>query len=944
VKRSNDHDPKIESAESSFSTEIRLSFIARDSCVMKSTSQIYSPRPRRLNPRAAVILAVIVTALIFGMRKLHSRQLAKTIEFLRREAFAALQAKDPSLSQQSLSRYLALRPGDLEARERYSWVLAEHAGTAAALQQAFRINEDLIRKGFGDDELRLRQAEICVRIGQLADASAHLEKLRLSQPDNGKVWYLSGLVAHQLRDLNTARQCLQKSLSCPAGIPEAFVLLASLADSNASPEFSAESLLQRMATECPSAETWKIRAAFWMQHQQYQDAIPDLWKALNSDPASLKLNGMMLNCLMLADKENRISKRTGSETIAFQDQLHAFVKHLEVQVTKAPLVTELRRYLAATLHRIGNQAEAIRILEEGIQRFPREFVLHQMLMEYALADGDVAKATHLLSNVSETGLPRETRVFCEARIRMAKQDWDVAIPLLEQVVGYSEKQSDLHQRAQLCLAVCRSQVDDPTVAVDAFRHVLTSTPNSTSGRMGLARALAEVDQLDLAIAEYQQILSEAGVAAQLADLMIRRNLQQAPELRNWNEIDRLLSDTNPLIRDPAERILLKADRYFAAGEMLKALTTLEKGRAAYPDRTEIAAAIRRLQGDLSPLLEARLKRLIEEFPANTEVAAVWIHFLRSQGRDAEAFAILDNFESIAERADDQIPSTSNPRSLGLQVIRHLRRLGESAEGDRFREELTERAIRMAQIIYASDSSSEPLLVGTLLESQRSADALALLSDQKRIKADVLVRSESILTLVRFPQWRADHLSVAGPLMYGLVTLHPNNLQLRLQYADLMLIAEQYQTAEAILNPLAALPVVASMANSRRIWLRSVQPHDLAEADRILAEIPVVDHQRTDVATAIARLRLAQGRPDAALQVLSQIPQESATTTQSLYRAAAMQQMGQNDSEPSVLESLDAAGTDGTLFPADEALLRSLNSSHLSSDASDQTPDVSPHQF
>jgi len=43
-------------------------------------------RQRVLNPRVAVIVAIVLTVLVYGTRKLHDRQFGKTVDFLRSTA------------------------------------------------------------------------------------------------------------------------------------------------------------------------------------------------------------------------------------------------------------------------------------------------------------------------------------------------------------------------------------------------------------------------------------------------------------------------------------------------------------------------------------------------------------------------------------------------------------------------------------------------------------------------------------------------------------------------------------------------------------------------------------------------------------------------------------------------------------------------------------------
>src|SRR5690606_4224899 len=113
---------------------------------------------------------------------------------------------------------------------------------------------------------------------------------------------------------------------------------------------------------------------------------------------------------------------------------------------------------------------------------------------------------------------------------------------------------------------------------------------SLAARLGMASAWVDAGQLDLAIAEYRQLQDVKGVSAYLADLLIRKNLQQPPSLREWDEVDAILRDDDPMIPDPVQRILLRTDRLFAAGEIVRAINTLENAFIRHASRPEILTA------------------------------------------------------------------------------------------------------------------------------------------------------------------------------------------------------------------------------------------------------------------------------------------------------------------------------------------------------------------
>ena len=234
---------------------------------------------RVLNLRAAVIMSVLFFGVWFGFRKLHARQFSRTLDFLRSTAMAMLEKEDYRSAQLHLTQYLALKAGDLEAQERLSWLLSEKIQTPKALHQAFRLNEDLLRKGMTSDDLRLRQARVAVSLNMMSDADAHLKVLQTTQADNAEVWYLSSLCSNAARNRDATIHGLRRSLQCTKKLPGAYVELARLADEETPDDYQPEALLTRMMKECDSAEAHRLRAEYYLEKGRRDEAMNDIWIA-----------------------------------------------------------------------------------------------------------------------------------------------------------------------------------------------------------------------------------------------------------------------------------------------------------------------------------------------------------------------------------------------------------------------------------------------------------------------------------------------------------------------------------------------------------------------------------------------------------------------------------------------------------------------------------------
>jgi predicted Zn-dependent protease len=419
-------------------------------------------RPRVLNPRAALILAVIVGVSVVGVRKIHDRQMSRTVQFLRDTAFKSLASEDYRSAQLQLSQYLALKSNDPEARERLSWLLSEHIRTPQSFEQAIRLNEDLLRTDLTNHELRLRHSRLLIQQHRMADAKAHLDLLQSTMSDEAEVWYLSAVVADAGRDPASTLQCLKRSLRCAKKTPETYAFLAKLADESTPSELQPEALMQQMIAQCPTGKAYQIRADYRIEKQLWFDAISDLWKSLEETPDDMILNAKLVRCIQALDPSDASQRRIVAETV------QQGCEHFRTRIAASGQIPALRLHLAALQWKNKDRADAINGLEQAIQVMPRSFALHETLIEYLVAENQHKKARRLLESIPAGGLAREVYHYSLGRILMAEKRWKEAADSLEQALAFGKKNSTLFDRAQMSYAICRSQTGESRVAWKHF--------------------------------------------------------------------------------------------------------------------------------------------------------------------------------------------------------------------------------------------------------------------------------------------------------------------------------------------------------------------------------------------------------------------------------------------------------------------------------------------
>lgn len=874
---------------------------------------------RVINLRALLMLLIIVGGTVVGMRKLHSRQFSRTVEFVRQAAYQAVTDGDYPAARLQMTRYLAMKRNDIPAQEKLSWLLSEKIGTHSALQQAFRLNEDLLRQGFDESQLRLRQAEIAVRLNQMADAEAHLKLLRSSRADDPRVWYLSGVTASAKRDTVAAIEYLKRSLRCREKVPEAFSLLAELSGDSATGEWTSEVLLARMTEECPSVEAWRIRAEWLLRENRPAEGIGYLWKALEKAPDDPRLNSMLVNCLKDL-QATAVHNSARGQSSATDHEFQQAIGHFRERMEYNPEIPQFWLFLAAVLTQSDDRPEAIRILEAGIQKLPLAFQLHQTLIEYLVACGDTGKARQVFASLPERALPRDVSCFCEASILMTERRFKEAASRFEQAMAFAKQGSQVLSRAQLGLAICRSRIGGPGAAVEAFRGVIAGNPDLASARLGMAEAWERAGRPELAIAEYRQLLGNPGIAACLTDLLIQQNLALPAALRNWEEVDQLLLPENPQIHDPVQRALLRTDRLFASGQIVTAILTLEKTSRQFPDRVQVTSALKRLQSEYAPLLEVRLRKLIHENPRNAEAWAALAHLAFSLERQEDAFLILNELRNV--RPDpENTEAPHGERPLLSQMIRLLIRMETLAGRTTYLRQLWQEDVDLSRGLAASNPRFESMLITALCASEQESDAVAWI--QSTPVADPVARGLAILELVRAQPSRKQLLPVAGQQLFTLVSAHPHQFTLRLQYAELMLFGGFRTQAEEILESLESVPETAGEAFARRAWLKAVQDPDPTEAVELMSRAIQAAPQHPSVLESRARVLIAAEEFQEALRTIEQIPVSQRTGASELYRAAGLQGLNRTAEVFDSLEQLSDSGAAEMLLPDDETLYQTL---------------------
>ena len=879
---------------------------------MPSTSKENEPSQRRvLNLKAFAILIGSGTLLWIGTHCLHGAQVGRTSEYLKRTAEQALADADHHRAFDLFEQYLVLNPHDDEAEEQISQLLEDHGNSAKALQRAFQINEKFLRADRSRDDLRLRQIRIADRLGRYSDAAVHLKTMRENRSDLADVWHFSGIVAQDTGDFTHAIEYFQTAVQLQDPVPESFEFLAQLLTTESSDPEAAERLLGQLIENHDSPKSRRIRATWYLGQDRPLEAIPDLWAAVQADPVDLRTNAMLLKAVRLA--------KTSDRSFDADQQYRQLIGHLTRMVSEHPDETKMRLYLSSVLWAVGERDAAIENLDQGIQRDPRRFEMHEVLVDYLVSDRRYERAQKIFEQIPVRAVDRGRREFMRGRLLMSQKQWPEAIHAFEMALGFAQQDPSMASRARVCLALCRRESGDHLAAMDSYRALIQSDPNSEGGRLGMASAYLRADQTDLAIAEYRQLLHVDGVPAFLVNLMIRHNLTLPKQSRDWSEVESILKNQNSQVSDPMQRTLLQADLLFAKGFPAQAMELLDEVGQSMPERPEIQRAFQRLSSVHGDRLLQRVKNVLDDDPANMEAHTTILRLLSTQ----EDAAGLTNWLNglLSGRT---FPQLNQGVRLSL-LARTASLVGESEELAHGSNPQSQLILTYAQEAWRRMALTTPQHVHDyirFLAIHRSADdALNATSEAQQLLPEV-----AAVCWLECLRQSPDDAGVRGRVdseLGKLIQKHPSNVDLLLAYSDAQILTEQYSPAETLLKQLADFDKTNGRALGRLAWLAALIQRDHVRALQLSAEASLLSPSDPNV-RSIRGLTLAEANQTAAgLDVLTSIPSDERSMASYVFEAQALQLANRSSEAAELVRRLGYRRVRGNLVPAEQRMLQAL---------------------
>jgi tetratricopeptide (TPR) repeat protein len=881
---------------------------------MSIDAEIPGATPRRvLNLKAVVICATVAIVATIGMRKLHSSQVLATTQFLKQRAEEAVLTKHPRESIHSLELYLAFNGGDSNARNQLSELLSEHAPDDETLLTAYAMNEDMLLNDAGNDELRLRQAQLAVRLHRLSDADSHLKVLREAASDNAIVWHLSGVVAERTGHDDHAESYLEKSLSLDAGNASALSLLTQLMGRRQAPNIESEKRLRDLVTNHPCPAAWQAMASWLLEHDQTEEAVAALWKGLAAEPADVRLNGMLLRVLQ-SPEERGVS--------AAKKKKLRLVEHLRQQVKEYPMAIQLRLFAAHAEWSADLPPEAIQTLKEGITKDPQAWKLQESLVDYLVSLQRTDEARIAFERIPRSAIGHGAWHFLQGRLQMSTGNWNHAVSSFEQASGFAGTDTNIQHRANMCEAICRRELGHTDGAIEAYRAMLQRNPTSQDGRLGIAAARLESGQTDLAIAEYRQLTDVNGVPELLASLLIRETLKLPESRRNWREVESMLANDSNVITDHVQKRLLQADLLFGQGRPARALRQLDRAIVEWPKQLLFRSARRRLLDDDGHGLRQRMEETIARHPGDEEA---YIVLIRLQLQHNEPSSVLHWI--------DQIRSGSNSQQLP-ETVRFLQAavVAEATAVDLLTAEQSQ-----ASSILLEDARRTRNQLASLIPEQwpdsvaftaRHFEPHVVLETLEQMPQDTPrdVQAAAWLAALENADSRKELQTQAERALRALVASDPGSMALRLAYCEYLIHYDKLESALQIVRDIVQRESSNAMALKCCAWVLAMSGDSSGDAMSLSESASRRLPQDAEVRTTRGLVLAMSETPELALPVLQSVPSDVRSPESWAYEAWAHVRSGNDQVAAEILDRLRMGNLSVHWKPADRRLLERISSS------------------
>ena len=573
----------------------------------------------RIDYRFAVIISVLVALLSLGVVLLHNHQASQMASRFLTRAQHECQLGRPDNAAVHFRQYLQLVPSDTVERLNYLMILQDCEKTPRQRDELYAGLGWVLRKNSRRQDIRKQLIELLIQDGKPDEAANHVEILLEDDPQDGAMFVrlgqcceLTGRESKAVDAYNSAIRLMPRELY-------AYKRLLHLYLNSPGNEHRADAVQDRLLFNNPrSSEASLLLARLLRQRGRTDLAMVDARNAWLLAPDSPEVLVFVAGLIATSgDPGRRFDHREIRSRL--ESALTATSGRTDLILAAARLDFFMGRPDLAE-QRLCNELEANSESVE-LQWLYADFLISQRKFEQARKVVD-----HLLG-MQEVSL---SAGYLDARIDIAQNKLLAGVRKLELVREQVDAHPEMRGRIHLLLANCYEKLGHAEWQLASFRKAVSADELCSEARIGLARSLYRLGQIDDALQHYRPEIDRPGVPIQVASLLLAQNMNLSPENQEWGEFERVLDIA---VRNPANAVdilLLRCQRQVLQGQLDNTRETLMRACETHQGEVRLPVALAgvelrrgRAQDALVLLATARQQfgNRVELFQARIRIAA-----------------------------------------------------------------------------------------------------------------------------------------------------------------------------------------------------------------------------------------------------------------------------------------------------------------------------------
>lgn len=655
---------------------------------------------RRLNVKLLLGLLIGTAVTVAVLFVVHWFQTDSIGRALLARAERAEEKQEYRQAVRYVSRYLELKPDDLEARAHLGHVLAtELATTPKARTQAVFVIEQVLLKDSQRHDLRLKLVRLALDLDRQELAQQHLRVLQGAMKDSAEVEHQQAQLAVLQKNWPEAAVWYRKAVQHNPQQLDSAVHLADLLRRRFGPDkegtyaHEADQVIDSLVEA--NADNATAHLARWRYRKQWAG----IEEAKNTAAANVA------TALRLAPEQADALLAAAELAQAMKDN-DAARQHLQHGRKLHPHDVRMHRELAMLELRLNRRTEAVACLREGARALTGQarsdilWTLGNVLIDI----GDLTEARSVVTQMTKNRATAVAIDYLNARLHIQEANWSEATRLLERTRPLVANLPELSTQVDFLLAQCFEQLDDPAARLSALGRIITRDPTSVAARSSMGAALASAGRLDDALEQYRQLMAlptaPAGGWTEVARLMLFRELQRQQRERtadaprkpkrggNWKPVEEALDRATAADPGSVDVVLLRAEVLVAQDKVDEARQLLAGSLEKNKEAVKIYAAMASLHvldeqnKDLDGAA-ALLEQARQQAGDTLELRHVQVQFWTRQGGD-KALAALSR---IAKDVNKFSPRDQSRLLSAIAVACY--RLGETKDAARIWNQLAQ---------------------------------------------------------------------------------------------------------------------------------------------------------------------------------------------------------------------------------------------------------------